>query len=209
MLRSFLILALSLCSLSIAPCLAQDTLQEEADRLGTLLNWHAGSVVADIGANNGKMSLVVARRVGSSGRVYSTEIDPDSLSHLKALAQKEGNITAVQAAEAATNLPPECCDSIFMRLVYHHLTKPAEIDASLFQSLKPGGQLAVIDEDPRDGSAVPEGVPKNRGGHGVPQKILIRELESAGFKIQSVHNDWPSRDEFHKIYCAVFRKPKP
>src|SRR6185312_16508979 len=87
--------------------------------------------------------------------------------------REEKNITTLKAADGDTNLPPESCDSIFMRLVYHHLTKPADVDASLFRSLKPGGLLAVIDEEPRPGSPRVEGVPENRSGHGVPRKILI------------------------------------
>jgi SAM-dependent methyltransferase len=209
MLRRSFIAASVLCVFCAALCRGQDTFQAEADRLATLLNWGPGTVVAEIGANRGQLTLAAAQRVGPSGKVYSTEIDPKALAHLKELSAKRRNITVVKAGEADTNLPPRCCDSMFMRLVYHHLTKPAEVDASLFQSLKAGGRLAVIDEDPHEGSVIPEGVPKNRGGHGVPQNILISELTAAGFEVEAVSNDWPSRDEFHEIYCIVFRKPKP
>ena len=165
------------------------------------LNWQQGSVVADIGAGKGEMTLVAAKRVGATGRVYATELDAKKLALLEDLAAKEKNITALRAGETQTNLPPECCDSIFMRLVYHHLTKPAEIDASLFRSLKPGGLLAVIDREPPPGSTKVEGVPENRGGHGMPQKILIEELTAAGFQVVKSFDDWPS-----KLYCVVFRK---
>ncbi len=185
----------------------RDTYQEEADRLATLLNWHTGDVVAEIGAKKGQLTLAAAQRVGSTGRVYSTELDVDALAHLGELATKQKNIIVVKAAESETNLPATCCDSIFMRLVYHHLTKPAEIDASLFQSLKPGGRLAVIDEGPSKGSIIPDGVPANRVGHGIPQQVLISELVSAGFEVEAVANDWP-HDEFHQMYCVVFRKKK-
>jgi ubiquinone/menaquinone biosynthesis C-methylase UbiE len=208
MLRRSFIVALALCAFGVGPCRGQDTWHEEADRLATLLKWHPGTVVAEIGAGNGKLTLEAAQRVGRSGKVYTTELDAKALSHLEELAAKEKNITVIKAAEADTNLPPACCDSIFMRLVYHHLTRPTEIDASLFRSLKPGGRLAVIDENPGAGTSVPEGVPKNRGGHGVPQGILIRELTTAGFETETVHNDWPSRDAFHQMYCVVFRKTK-
>jgi ubiquinone/menaquinone biosynthesis C-methylase UbiE len=208
MLRRSFIVALALYALGLAPCCGQDTLQKEADRLAVLLSWHPGNAVAEIGAGKGQLTLAAAQRVGSTGRVYSTELDPEALDHLEKLATKEKNIIVVKAAEADTNLPPTCCDSIFMRLVYHHLTKPAELDASLFRSLKPGGRLAVIDEEPSKGSTIPEGVPKNRVGHGVPQNILIKELVSAGFEVETVSNDWP-HDEFHQMYCVVFRKTKP
>ncbi len=177
--------------------------------MATLLKWHLGSVVAEIGAGNGKLTVAAAHRVGPSGRVYSTEIDENTLVHLEELAAKEKDITVIRGAEAKTNLPPACCDSIFMRFVYHHLTKPAEIDASLFQSLKPGGRLAVIDENPREGTSIPEGVPKNRGGHGVPEGILINELTAAGFTVDADLKHWVSRDAYHDVYCVVFRKPEP
>ena len=150
------------------------------------------------------MTLAAAKKVGPTGRVYTTELDPKLLAHLEELAQANKNITPVKADEAQTNLPEACCDSIFTRLVYHHLTKPAEIDASLFRSLKPGGLLAVIDEELAPGSTRVQGVPENRGGHGVPQKILIEELAAAGFEVVKAQTDWPDND-----YCVVFRKPAP
>jgi SAM-dependent methyltransferase len=208
MLRRFLPVALALCAFGAAPCLAQGTWQAEADRLASLLEWHPGTIIAEIGAGKGQLTLAASHRVGPSGKAYTTELDPEALAHLQQLAAENKNIIAVKAAEADTNLPAACCDSIFMRLVYHHLTKPDEIDASLFRSLKPGGLLAVIDENPHEGTSIPPGVPKNRGGHGVPQKILISELTAAGFKVRTIDNDWPSRDAYHDIYCVVFRKPK-
>jgi predicted methyltransferase len=202
--RRSLIFALVLSALVLAPCRAQDSYQEEADRLAVLLGWQPGSIVGEIGAGEGQMTLATAKYVGAAVRVYTTELDAKKLTHLEELAGEGKNITAIKASEAETNLPEGCCDSIFMRLVYHHLTKPAEIDASLFRSLKPGGLLAVIDEEPSPGSSRVEGVPESRGGHGMPQKILIEELTSTGFQVVKVRDDWPGND-----YCVVFRKPSP
>jgi len=202
--RSFIIALVLSAFIVVFACAEENTYQEEADHLALLLNWQSGSVVADIGAGEGQITLAAAKRVGTAGRVYTTELDTKKLAHLEELAANEKNITALQAGEAQTNLPPECCDSIFMRLVYHHLTKPAETDASLFRSLKPGGLLAVIDREPPPGSSKVEGVPENRGGHGMPQKILIDELTAAGFQVVKRLDDWPS-----KLYCVFFRKPGP
>jgi len=204
--RSFII-ALVLSAFLVAPGRAQeDNYREEADRLALHLHWQEGSVVAEIGAGKGELTLAAAKRVGTSGRVYTTELDTKELAHLEELAAKEKNITAIQAGETQTNLPPEFCDSFFMRLVYHHLIKPVEIDASLFRSLKPGGLLAVIDREPPPGSSREEGVPENRGGHGMPEKILIEELTSAGFEVVKSLNDWPLHEAIQS-YCVIFRKP--
>lgn len=200
--RRFCMLALVFAIIALAPCLAQNA--GEADHLAALLDWHAGSVVGEIGAGDGQLTLAAAKRVGDAGRVFSTELDAKKLAHLEELAASEKNITAIKAAETGTNLPPECCDSIFMRLVYHHFTKPAEMDASLIRSLKPGGLLAVIDREPPPGSSPVVGVPANRGGHGMPQKTLIEELTAAGFVLVKAQNDWSPPN-----YCVEFRKPRP
>lgn len=200
--RHLLLIALLLSAISLPVC-GQDYAQESA-RLAELLRWHAGSVVAEIGAGAGEMTLDAATRVGPAGHVYSNELDTDKLAHLKNLAaeEKNRNITVLEGSQSGTNLPPECCDSIYMRRVYHHFTEPQEMDASLFQSLKPGGMLAVIDFPPRAGLPPVEGVPGNRGGHGIPKEILIQELTAAGFQLVSEPADWPNEN-----YCVIFRKP--
>ena len=200
--RNLLLIALILSAITLPVC--GQTYQAESARLSRLLDWHAGSVVADIGAGEGEMTLDAAKSVGPTGRVYSTEVNTEKLARLKKLAAKEKdhNITVIEGSQAGTNLPPECCDSIYMRRVYHHFTEPQKMDASLFQSLKPGGMLAVIDFPPRSWLPPVKGVPANRGGHGMPKKILIKELTSAGFQVVSEPADWPSNN-----YCVIFRKP--
>ena len=202
--RRHVVLALTLGALALAGCLGQPQNWKDADKLATLLNWKAGSVVAEIGAGDGGLTLAAAERVGPTGRVYTTELDPKKVAKLESLAaaQKAHNIIAVKAGEAETNLPHECCDSIFMRRVYHHFTKPAQQDASLFQSLKPGGLLAVIDMLPEKGTKPPKGVPENRGGHGMPKQLLLDELEAAGFQAVTTPTYWHDED-----YCVVVRKP--
>jgi len=186
---------------------AQDTSQKECAQLAALLHWHPGDTVAEMGAGKGKLTLLAAEQVGPSGKVYSNEIDSQALAALQELSTRQTNITPVKGSDSDTKLPNLSCDSIYMRLVYHHFVKPREMDSSLFRSLKHGGRLAIIDEEPGRGSTIPEGVPKNRLGHGVPQKVLIREVKHAGFKVQTIEKDWPGGDEYHPMYCVVFLKP--
>jgi len=203
--RRQVVVTLVLSALALAACHGRAQDWKDADKLATLLNWKPGSIVAEIGAGDGNLTLAAAERVGPTGRVYTTELDPKKLAKLESLAaaQQAHNIIALRAGEAETNLPHECCDSIFMRRVYRHFTKPAEIDASLFQSLKPGGLLAVIDMLPEKGTKPPKGVPKNRGGHGMPKQLLLDELEAAGFQAVTTPAYWHDDD-----YCVVVRKPE-
>jgi SAM-dependent methyltransferase len=141
--------------------------------------------------------------VGASGKVYATEIDAKKLAALRdeVAKRKLANVIVVESKEADTNLPAGCCDAIFLRRVYHHLTKPVEFDANLVRSLKAGGRLAIIDFAPRAGLEPVEGVPSNRGGHGIPQKIAIEELSAAGLQVEKIVNDWPEDS-----YCVLFVK---
>ncbi len=115
----------------------------EIARLAELMGWKAGTVVADIGAGDGKYAFAAVERVGTAGRVYATEIDAKKLAELRSEVAKRKleNVIVVESKEGDTNLPAGCCDAIFLRHVYHHLTKPAEFDASLVRSLKPGGRV--------------------------------------------------------------------
>ncbi len=177
--------------------------REEIGRLAELMGWKAGTVVADIGAGDGKYTFAAAGRVGAAGKVFATEIDAKKVAELKdeVARRKLGNVMVVESKEAETNLPTGCCDAIFLRHVYHHLTKPAEFDAGLVRSLKSGGRLAIIDFAPRAGLEPVEGVPSNRGGHGIPQKIVIEELTAAGLRVEKVVEDWPEGS-----YCVLFVK---
>jgi SAM-dependent methyltransferase len=116
-------------------------------------------------------------------------------------------VTVVEAGISETGLPEKCCDAIFMRAVYHHLTDPAAIDASLWRALRHGGLLAVIDFPPTLWlwPWTPKGIPENRGGHGIAE-LVVKELTAQGFELVRVNNDWPA-GWLIPNYCALFRRP--
>jgi len=182
---------------------AQGNAADEMKRLAALMQWKPGTIAADIGAGDGRFTFAAVEHVGAAGKIYATELDAKKLEELKVQVAKRKlqNVVVVESKEADTNLPTACCDAIFLRRVYHHLTKPVEFDANLVRSLKPGGRLAIIDFPPRSGLDPVEGVPSNRGGHGIPQKIVIEELTAAGLQVEKVIDDWPEDD-----YCVLFVK---
>jgi ubiquinone/menaquinone biosynthesis C-methylase UbiE len=181
--------------------------ESEIQRLARVMNWKAGQVIADIGAGEGEIGFAAATAVGETGKAYLTELDEEKVAALRKAAsgKKIKNIEILAAAEKETKLPGNCCDAIVLRRVYHHFTAPNEMDASLLRSLRPGGLLAVIDFAPRKSlteSDPVKGVPSNRGGHGIPKKILVEELTAAGFRLEKSFDDWPEDG-----YCVLFRKP--
>ena len=173
----------------------------ELPRLRQVLALAPGMSVADVGAGNGELTVALAAEVGSSGRVYSTDIDPESLEQIRAAIGAAGlaNVTLVRAQASDTRLPANCCDAIVMRRVYHHLTDAAAIDASLMRALRPGGVLAVIDFPP----VISWFSPLN---HGVHAERVTKEVVASGFQLVQVFEDWPGRGPLGS-FCAVFRKP--
>jgi predicted methyltransferase len=179
----------------------------EEGRLCELLGITEGSVVAEIGAGDGSFTVTVGKLVGPGGRVYSTEIEEDKQLAIRAAAQAASleNIEVRQAGEDSTNLPSSCCDVVFLRHVYHHVSAPQPFVNSLFESTRPGGKLAVIDF-PSGGlmgwlPAVDE-VPEGRGAHGISPDLVVSELSAAGFEVIERIDDWYNVD-----FCVVARKP--
>jgi len=203
--RRFLFSGVFLLAVFVSLCSAIS--ESEIQRLARVMNWKSGQVIADVGAGEGEIGFAAAAAVGETGKVYLTELDEEKVSALQknASRRKLKNVVVLAAAEKETKLPGNCCDAIVLRRVYHHFTAPNEMDASLLRSLRPGGLLAVIDFAPRKSlteSDPVKGVPSNRGGHGIPKKILMEELMAAGFKLDKSIDDWPEDG-----YCLLFRKP--
>ena len=180
--------------------------EREAPRLATTLELRPGMTVADVGAGFGAMSVVLARWLGPAGRVIATDIGADQLAEVRDYAQRESlsNITVLEGAIASSNLPTACCDAVFMRDVYHHLTAPDSFNKSLLSAIKPGGRLAVIDFVPRAGSKVFAGVNPNRGGHGIRAPLVVDEVTAAGFKHVRTLDPWPNADG--GFFLVLFQK---
>ena len=187
---------------ALAPRVAADDASQVA-KLYELLELKPDMAVADIGAGSGEMTILMAKRMNTSGKVYSTDINQDRLKEIRAAASREhlDNIVVVEGAENATNLPDGCCEAIFIRNVYHHFGDPPAMNRSLLAALKPGGRLAIIDFVPRRGSELPAGAPANRGGHGVTAAMVTDELTAAGFtRVQTIDNWDGSRGEFLVLF---------
>ncbi len=162
-----------------------------------------GSVVADIGAGEGDQTLAIAGHVGPTGQVYSTELGEDSLEELREAIEGSDveNVTVLEGHPERTNLPEETFDGIYLRRVYHHIGNPPLMNASIFQSLKPGGRLAIIDFEPRGEEAEP-GERADGSQHGVTPETVIEELENVGFEVVS------PAEERGRYFYIVFQKPE-
>ncbi|HEU4429599.1 MAG TPA: methyltransferase domain-containing protein [Myxococcota bacterium] len=198
-------------ALACAPSAAFADGATEAERLAKLLDARAGSRIADIGAGEGELAVEIAKRVGPSGRVYATELAEEERAAIRERARAEGvaNVEVIEAQISATGLPTACCDAVFLRNVYHHLSDPSAIAKDIQRALVPGGTLVVIDFPPTWFLAPwsPEGVGEERSGHGITIEAALRELESAGFTRVDVIESWSDRWLAGDEYALVLRAP--
>src|SRR5262249_20602197 len=157
--------------------------------------------VADVGAGTGRDALELARVGGPTGHLFAAG------NHRKSRDQNRTAAARTQAQNPPRGGGPEketgravrCCDALLMRRGHHHVTRLVETNASLYQALRPGGRLAVVDFPAGWFLSTffqVKGVPANRGGHGVPADVTIKELEAAGLILERRLDKWHGRS-----YC--------
>jgi len=185
--------------------------EREVPSLADVLELKAGMFVADVGAGFGAWTVTMARRIGPSGRVYATEIGTEQLTAIRAAVARERleNVVVLEGSVGSANLPDGCCDAVFLRDVYHHLTRPEAFDKSIVSALRPGGRLAIIDFEPEPGSKTPSGVPPNRGGHGISPSLIVSEFSAAGLAHAQTLRTWPTDStDVRPYFLVLFRKSR-
>lgn len=170
--------------------------EESPSKAIELLDLKPGMVVADIGAGVGYYTIRMAKKVGPTGKVYASDIQPEMLALLrKRLADaKVGNVEMVLGTETDPKLPLNTLDLAIMVDVYHELAQPQRMLRKLRQTLKDDGRLVLLEfrkEDPY--------VPI-KAEHKMSVAEAKLELEDEGFKLDQVIPGLPWQ------HILVFRK---
>ena len=170
---------------------------ERTDLLIAGLRLSEDFVVADIGAGTGFFTFPVAARV-PQGMVFAVDIQPEMLALMeqrKAL-ENVSNVETVLGEADDPRLPDNEIDLAFIVDAYHEFSFPREMGERLKASLKPGGQLVLVEyraEDPR--------VPIKRL-HKMSEMQVKQEMAAIGL-------DWV-RTESHlpQQHVLIFQKPR-
>lgn len=152
-----------------------------------------GDKVGDFLAGGGYFTRLFSRAVGPTGKVYALQaaefiqFNPDYGKQLDAVASESPNIVALKPSLGAVVFP-EKLDVLFTAQNYHdfHLgyMKPEQIagvNKALFDALKPGGVLVVIDHYAADGS----GDSQSNKLHRIDIATVKSELTAAGFVLEA------------------------
>jgi len=110
----------------------------------------AGDSVWDIGCGSGAMTTVLAKIVGSSGKVFALDSSLEQIEATKKRVAESGlkNVEYVHAKlegllEDCELAKPNSTDFIYARYVFMHLKDPKAILEEITKILKPGWRLIV------------------------------------------------------------------
>jgi ubiquinone/menaquinone biosynthesis C-methylase UbiE len=141
-----------------------------------------GSRVADLGAGGGYFTWHLAGAVGPQGKVYAVEIDETALDIITKEMRSRGitNVTPVRTETSDAKLP-EPVDLVFSCDTHHHMKDRVAYFQSLARSLKTDGRVAILDFHPH-------GFFSGLLGHGTAEEDVRREMEAAGYQLESDFN---------------------
>lgn len=170
--------------------------EERTDLLIQALDLQPGMVVADIGAGSGYLSRRLARAVAPAGKVLAVDVQPEMVAMLRRAARQEGlhNIEPSLGMETDVRLAAGSVDLAVMVDVYHELSFPHEVLASIVKALKPGGRVVFVEYRAED-ARVPI-----KGLHRMSEAQVRREAEVLPLR-------WERTDErLPWQHVVVFRK---
>jgi ubiquinone/menaquinone biosynthesis C-methylase UbiE len=105
--------------------------------------------VADIGAGTGAFSLSFAKAVAPSGKALAVDISQDLLDYINDKARKEhvSNLQTILGQRDDPRLPKGGVDVVFFHDVFHNMNDREAYLKVLSSGLKPGGRVAIVEQE--------------------------------------------------------------
>ncbi|PRX54990.1 class I SAM-dependent methyltransferase [Flagellimonas meridianipacifica] len=158
----------------------------------------AGDVVADIGCHEGYLSMHLARKVESSGRVYAVDVRDDRLATLRENANSRNlsNIITILGDYDNPKLPEGALDCVFVIDTYHEITAYKKVINHIRKALKSKGQIMVLEKLKK--RIIGKSREEQVAAHSLAMHYVEKELQQAGFSIVSKienHGLWEKEDD--------------
>lgn len=172
--------------------------RQEAATVMQLAGVQPGMSVADIGAGEGYYTVRLAEAVGPQGRVLAQDIDRGALLRLgdRVEGERLDNVSIAGGMPDDPHLPANSFDRIFLIHMYHEVGDPYAFLWHLHPSLRPGGQLVVVDVD------------RSPDRHGIPPQLLFCELGQVGYRLVEFIRH-PALAGYYAQFEAMAERPEP
>jgi predicted methyltransferase len=171
--------------------------RRKAPEMLAFIDARPGMRALDVGSGAGYTAELLARAVGSGGRVYAHN-SPYFMQNIvkDRFAQRMKGFRlsnlSLHVASFEEPLPPEVprgsLDLVTFMFVYHDLgwvgADRARVNRAIYEALKPGGYYVLADHSGRPGT----GITESKTLHRIEEALLRREVEAAGFKLVAEGN---------------------
>jgi ubiquinone/menaquinone biosynthesis C-methylase UbiE len=137
----------------------------------------------EIGGGSGSVATWMAERVGPSGYVLVTDIDPRFIE--TAACQKRNHVEVRRHDIGTDPLPEAAFDLIHARLVLLHVPQRHEALERLARALKPGGWLVIEEFDGRlFDRAIPTADATEAASFAKMMRVLAQLMDDRGFEAE-------------------------
>ena len=171
--------------------------EEMPDDVVANMDLQPNHVVADIGAGSGYFSFRIADQV-PLGKVLAVDIQPEMLQLIERQKgeQNVSNIDGVLGEIDDPNLELNSIDAAIMVDAYHEFSHPYEMINGIYEALKPGGRIFLLEYRGEDAS-----VPI-RPLHKMTQEQVVKEMGVFGL-------EWTDTLDFLPWqHMMIFTKPR-
>ncbi len=136
------------------------------------------SVVADIGCQEGYLTIRLASRVS---HVFSVDIDANALAKLRRRIGDSTRITTILGEVDDPKLPPDTLNAAVIVNAYHEMTEYKQMLRHIHRALKPKGRLVIA--EPISQTLRSADRDRQTQSHRIGIAYVRKELQDAGFTI--------------------------
>lgn len=145
-----------------------------------------GMRVLDVSAGAGYTSQLLALAVGPEGRLWAQAPQPGATLRQRLADRPQDNfVIAARPFEDPVPDGVSGLDLVTIVLNYHDISylpvDRAKMNRRLFEALKPGGRIVIVDHAARPGSGTADG----RTLHRIDEAVVRSELAQAGFVLDA------------------------
>ena len=164
-----------------------------------------GGVAVDLGSGVGYFALKLSNTVGKTGKVLAVDIlkFPLQVLRVRTLLSGQHNVDVILGEPDNPHLTVGRVDAVLIANTFHEIAHPSEVLDHLFQCLKPGGRLVIVNRGPRPGETKSQHTDTER--HEIAPDLVENEIVKEGFEVMRREDhfiDQPGEDNVWWLIVA-------